>query len=57
MTFVECLEVSQEDMMEGPLWIETLGKSLGSHATVGLVNGMCHGIGCRQQTTRLHSIS
>ena len=31
MTFVECLGFSQEDTMEGPLWRETLGRSLGSH--------------------------
>ena len=32
--FVECLGVSQEDTMEGPLWRETLGRSLGSHDAV-----------------------
>ena len=31
MTFVECLGVSQEDAMEGFLWRETLGRSLGPH--------------------------
>ena len=31
--FVECLGASQEDTMEGPLWRETLGRSLGSHDT------------------------
>ena len=31
MAFVECLGFSQEDTMEGPLWRETLGRSLGSH--------------------------
>ena len=31
MTFVECLGVSQEDMIEGLLWRETLGRSLRSH--------------------------
>ena len=31
MVFVECLGFSQEDTMEGPLWRETLGRSLGSH--------------------------
>ena len=30
MAFVECLEVSQEDTMEGPLGRKTLGRSLGS---------------------------
>ena len=30
MAFVECLGVSQEDTMEGPLWRETLGRSLES---------------------------
>ena len=56
MTFVECLGVSQEDTMEGPLWRETLGRSLGSHNAAELVGGMCHGNGCRQETTRLHAI-
>ena len=57
MTFVECPEVSQEDTMEGPLWRETLGRSLGSHDAAKLVGGMCHGNGCPQETTRLHAIS
>ena len=57
MAFVECLGVSQEDTMEGPLWRETLGRSLGSHDAAELVGGMCHGNGCRQETTRLHAIS
>ena len=56
MAFVECLGLSQEDTMEGPLWRETLGRSLGSHDVTELV-GMCHGNGCRQETTRLHAIS
>ena len=43
--------------MEGPLWRETLGRSLGSHDAVELVGGMCHGNGCRQETTLLHAIS
>ena len=47
MAFVEYLEVSQEDTMEGPLWRETLGRSLGSHDAAELVGGMCHGNGCR----------
>ena len=55
--FVECLGFSQEDTMEGPLWRETLGRSLGSHDATELVGGMCHGNGCRQETTRLHAIS
>ena len=45
--FVECLGVSQEETMEGPLWRETLGRSLGSHDAAELVGGMCHGNGCR----------
>ena len=57
MAFIECLGFSQEDTMEGPLWRETLGRSLGSHDTTELVGGMCHGNVCRQQTTRLHAIS
>ena len=43
--------------MEGPLLKETLGRSLGSHDATELVGGMCHGNGCRQETTRLHAIS
>ena len=35
----------------------TLGRSLGSHDATELVGGMCHGNGCRQETTRLHAIS
>ena len=57
MAFVENLGVSQEDTMEGPLWRETLGRSLGSHDAAELVGEMCHGNGCRQETTRLHAIS
>ena len=57
MSFVECLEVSQEDRMEGPLWWETLGTSLGSQDAAGLVGGTCHGNGWRQETTRHHAIS
>ena len=57
MAFVECVGVSQEDAMEGPLWRETLGRSLGSHDAAELVGGMCHGNGCRQETTRLHARS
>ena len=54
MVFMGCLGVSQEDTMEGPLWRETLGRSLGSHDAAELVGGMCHGNGCRQETIRLH---
>ena len=57
MTFVECLGVSQEDMMEDPLRRETLGRSLGSHDAAELVGGMCHDNGYRQETTCLHAIS
>ena len=57
MAFVECLGVSQEDTMEVPLWRETLGRNLGSHDATEYVGGMCHGNGCRQETTRLHTIS
>ena len=57
MTFVEYLRVSQEDTMEGPLWRETLGRSLGSYDVAELVGGMCHGNGCRQETTRFYAIS
>ena len=51
MTFVECLGVSNEDKMEGSLWRETLGRSLGSHDAVEPVGGIC-----RKETTRLHAI-
>ena len=57
MAFVECLGVLQEDTMEGSLWRETLGRSLGSHDATELVCGMCHGNSCRQETTRLHATS
>ena len=45
MAFVGCLGFSQEDTMEGPLWRETLGRSLGSHDATERVGGMCHGNG------------
>ena len=57
MAFVECLGFSQEDTMEGPLWKEALGRSLVSHDAAELAGGMCHDNGCRQETTRLYSIS
>ena len=57
MAFVECLGVSQKDMMEGPLWVGTLGRSLGSHDAAELVGGMCYGNGCWQEITSLHVIS
>ena len=53
----QCLGVSQEDTMEGSLWKETLGRSLGSHDAADRVGKMCHGNGYRQETTRLHAIS
>ena len=57
MAFVECLGFSQEDTMGGPLWREALGRGLGSHDATELVDAMCHGNGCRQETTHLHVIS
>ena len=57
MAFVECLGVSQEDVIEGHLWREIFGRNLGSLDATELVGGMCHGNGCRQETTRLHVIS
>ena len=57
MAFRECLGVSEEDTVEGRLWKETLGRSLGSHDPAELVGWMCHGNDCRQETTRLHAIS
>ena len=46
MAFVKNLGVSQEDTMEGPLWRDTLGRSLGSHDVVVLVGGMRRSNGC-----------
>ena len=57
MSFVECLGVSQEDTMEGSLWRDTLGRSLGSHDAAALVGEMCRGNGCKQEITRLHAMS
>ena len=57
MAFVECLGVSQDDTIERPLLRETLSRSLGLHDAAEFVGGMCHGNGCRQETTRLHAIS
>ena len=57
MTFVKCLGVSQEDTMGGPLWRETLGRSMGSHDAAKIVEGMFHGNGCRQEITHLHATS
>ena len=45
MAFVECLGFSQEDTMEGPLWRETLGRSLGSHDATEL-GALSPTIGC-----------
>ena len=39
MAFVECLGFSQEDTMEGPLWRETLGRSLGRMTRRNLLVG------------------
>ena len=57
MSFVECLGVLPEDTIEGPLWTDTLGRSLGSHDAAELVGGICHVNGSRQETTRLYAIS
>ena len=57
MAFVECLGVSQEGTMERPLWRETLGRSLELYDVAERVGGMCHGNGCRQETTGFHAIS
>ena len=51
MAFRECLGFSQEDTIEGLLWRETLGRSLGSHDATELVGVMRHGNACRQETT------
>ena len=45
------------DTMEGPLWRQSLGRSLGSHDVAERVGGMFHGDGYRQETTRLHALS
>ena len=47
--FVECLWASQEDAVEGPLWKNTLGRSLGLYDAADHVGGMCNGIGCQQE--------
>ena len=57
MASVEWVGFSQEYTMEGPLWRETLGRSLGPHDATELVGGMCHDNSHRQETTRLHAIS
>ena len=57
MAFVECLEVSQEDTMDNPLWRKTLSRSLGSYDAAKLVGRMCHDNSCRQETNRLHATS
>ena len=49
IAFVKCLEVSQEDTMEGPLWRETLGRSLGSHGAAKLVGGSVMAIAVDQK--------
>ena len=56
MAFVG-LGFSQDDTMEGPMWRETLRRSLESHDATELVGRVCHGNGCRQETIRLHAIS
>ena len=57
MTFEECLGTSQKDTMGGALWRATLDRSLGSHDAAERVGGICRGNGCRQETTRRHTIS
>ena len=56
MELVGRLGVSQEDTMEGPLWRDTLGRTLGWHGAAEL-GGMCHGNDCQQENTLLHAIS
>ena len=56
MTFMECVGVSHEDTVEGPLQRETLGRSLGSHDEAELI-GMYYDNNFRQETTSLHAIS
>ena len=41
---------SQEDTMEGPLWRETLGRSLRSQNAAEFVGGICHGNVCQHET-------
>ena len=43
--------------MNPGLWRETLGRCLGSHDRFCPIGGTCHAAGCRQQTTRLHTLS
>ena len=53
MTGSDCavVGVSQDDTIESLLWRETLGRSLGSHDAAKRVDVMCHGRGCRLETT------
>ena len=57
MAFVECQGRSPFDTMEPSLWRETLGRCLGSHDQCDPIGGTCHGAGCSQPTTRLHTLS
>ena len=55
--FFEYLGVSQEATLESSLWRETLGRTLGSHDTAGLVVGMCLGSACQQEAIYFYAIS
>ena len=57
MAFVDAWGFHKNTRWRAPCGGETLGRSLGSHDATELVGGMCHGNGCRQETTRLHAIS
>ena len=57
MAFVECLGVSQEDTMEGPLWRKTLDRSLGLHDAVEGVGGMSHAMVVGKKSSDSHAIS
>ena len=57
MAFVECQGRGPLDTMEPSLWRETLGRCLGSHDRCDPIGGMCHGAGCQQVTTRLHTLA
>ena len=50
MVFVECLGLARRHD-RGLLVEGSLGRSLGMHDATELVGGMCHGNGCRQETT------
>ena len=55
--FAKCLRISQEGTIEESLWSETSGRSLESYDAAEPDGGMCHGYGCREETTRVSTAS